>query len=146
MGTGRSAGAAMELVGERYLGGVVRGRMEGHGFYKLPTGTEYRGALWDGMFHGQGELFFPNGGRYRALWIRGIPTQMVSNTKKKTGITAMATTEDFTQKSVLVSNHQAFLSLQIWILPEQSQKVVMTVVMDSIILKPELLLTTNSDF
>lgn len=41
---------------------------------------------------------------------------------------------------------QAFLSLQIWILPEKSQKDVMTVVMDSIILKPELLLTTNSGF
>ncbi|XP_027543187.1 MORN repeat-containing protein 5 isoform X1 [Neopelma chrysocephalum] len=65
----------MELVGDRYLGGVVRGRMEGHGFYQLPTGTEYRGALWDGMFHGEGELFFPNGIRYRALWDRGIPTQ-----------------------------------------------------------------------
>ncbi|XP_027597076.1 MORN repeat-containing protein 5 [Pipra filicauda] len=65
----------MELVGDRYLGGVVRGRMEGYGFYKLPTGTEYRGALWDGMFHGEGELFFPNGIRYRALWDRGIPTQ-----------------------------------------------------------------------
>lgn len=32
--------------------------------------------------------------------------QMVSNTTRKNGITAMATTEDFIQKSVLVLNHQ----------------------------------------
>lgn len=32
--------------------------------------------------------------------------QMVSNTKIKNGITATATTEDFTQKSVLVLNQQ----------------------------------------
>lgn len=32
--------------------------------------------------------------------------QMVSNTKIKNGITVMATTEDFIQKSVLVLNHQ----------------------------------------
>ncbi|NXG14603.1 MORN5 protein, partial [Grallaria varia] len=50
-------------------------RMEGHGLYQLPTGTEYRGALWDGMFHGQGELRFPQGGTYRARWHRGVPTQ-----------------------------------------------------------------------
>lgn len=31
---------------------------------------------------------------------------MVSNTKIKNGITVMATTEDFIQKSVLVLNHQ----------------------------------------
>ncbi|NWI55713.1 MORN5 protein, partial [Calyptomena viridis] len=50
-------------------------RMEGYGFYKLPTGTEYRGSLWDGMFHGEGDLLFPGGSRYRALWHRGVPTQ-----------------------------------------------------------------------
>ncbi|RLV93903.1 hypothetical protein DV515_00013329 [Chloebia gouldiae] len=65
----------MELVGERYLGGVVRGRMEGFGYYTLPTGTEYRGSLWDGMFHGSGQLLRPKGGGYRALWDRGVPTQ-----------------------------------------------------------------------
>lgn len=31
---------------------------------------------------------------------------MVSNTTRKNGVTAMATTEDFIQKSVLVLNHQ----------------------------------------
>ena len=41
---------------------------------------------------------------------------------------------------------QAFLSLQIWILPEKSRTGVTTVLMDSIILKPGWLLTTNSDF
>nr|XP_041575546.1 MORN repeat-containing protein 5 isoform X2 [Taeniopygia guttata] len=66
----------MELVGPRYLGGVVRGRMEGFGYYTLPTGTEYRGSLWDGMFHGKGQLLRPKGGGYRALWDRGVPTQV----------------------------------------------------------------------
>ncbi|KAM4889866.1 LOW QUALITY PROTEIN: MORN repeat-containing protein 5 [Sylvia borin] len=65
----------MELVGDRYLGGIVRGRMEGYGYYTLPTGTEYRGSLWDGMFHGEGELLLPTGGSYRALWDRGVVTQ-----------------------------------------------------------------------
>lgn len=50
--------------------------MEGQGSYTLPTGTEYRGALRDGMFDGEGELLFPNGGRYRAVWHRGVPTQV----------------------------------------------------------------------
>ncbi|NWI96318.1 MORN5 protein, partial [Pitta sordida] len=50
-------------------------RMEGHGSYKLPTGTEYRGQLWDGMFHGEGELLFPGDSTYRALWHRGVPAQ-----------------------------------------------------------------------
>ncbi|XP_042642773.1 MORN repeat-containing protein 5 isoform X1 [Tyto alba] len=72
--------------------------------------------------------------------------QMVSNTKIKNGVTVTATTEDFTQKSVLVLNQQTFFISQIWILPEKSQKDVTTVVMDSIILKPKLLLTTDSGF
>lgn len=38
---------------------------------------------------------------------------------------------------------QAFLSSPIWILPEKSQKDVMTAVMGSIILTPELSLTTS---
>lgn len=50
--------------------------MEGQGSYTLPTGTEYRGALRDGMFDGEGELLFPNGGTYRAVWHRGVPTQV----------------------------------------------------------------------
>lgn len=54
----------------------VSSRMEGFGYYTLPTGTEYRGSLWDGMFHGQGELLLPSGGGYRALWVRGVPTQV----------------------------------------------------------------------
>ncbi|XP_064027538.1 MORN repeat-containing protein 5 isoform X2 [Pogoniulus pusillus] len=67
--------AAMEVGGGRYSGDTVRGRMEGQGTYRLPTGTEYRGALKDGMFDGEGELLFPNGGRYRAVWHRGVPMQ-----------------------------------------------------------------------
>ncbi|NWS87809.1 MORN5 protein, partial [Toxostoma redivivum] len=51
-------------------------RMEGFGSYTLPTGSEYRGSLWDGMCHGKGELQFLRGGGYRALWVRGVPTQM----------------------------------------------------------------------
>lgn len=93
----------MEATGSRYRGDIVRGRwarrgtglpapppalppslpnrpvssrMEGQGSYTLPTGTEYRGALRDGMFDGEGELLFPNGGTYRAVWHRGVPTQV----------------------------------------------------------------------
>uniref|UniRef100_A0A8V5HHH2 MORN repeat-containing protein 5 n=1 Tax=Melopsittacus undulatus TaxID=13146 RepID=A0A8V5HHH2_MELUD len=51
-------------------------RMEGLGSYTLPTGTEYRGMLKDGMFEGEGELLFPDGGVYRAVWHRGVPTQV----------------------------------------------------------------------
>ncbi|NXD26325.1 MORN5 protein, partial [Spelaeornis formosus] len=47
-------------------------RMEGFGYYALPTGKEYRGWLWDGMFHGKGELLLPEGGAHRAVWDRGV--------------------------------------------------------------------------
>lgn len=50
--------------------------MEGFGSYTMLTGAEYRGELWDGMFHGKGELRLARGGAYRALWDRGVPTQV----------------------------------------------------------------------
>ncbi|XP_035197161.1 MORN repeat-containing protein 5 isoform X2 [Oxyura jamaicensis] len=96
----------MEVTGGRYCGGTVRGRMEGRGSYTLPTGTEYRGELKDGMFHGEGVLLFPGGGRYQAVWHRGVPTEMGSSTRTRTGITATATTGGFTQKSAPASSPQ----------------------------------------
>lgn len=55
---------------------AVCSRMEGYGSYTLPTGAEYRGSLWDGMFHGKGEMQLCRGGGYRALWDRGVATQV----------------------------------------------------------------------
>eukprot|EP00694_Reclinomonas_americana_P003690 EC790585.1.p2 GENE.EC790585.1~~EC790585.1.p2 ORF type:complete len:174 (+),score=45.46 EC790585.1:39-560(+) len=58
----------MDVIGVKYEGSIVNGRMEGHGKFTLADGRVYEGGFKDGMFHGKGTLTFPDGARYEAEW------------------------------------------------------------------------------
>lgn len=51
-------------------------RMEGHGSYKLITGSRYEGEMKDGMYHGKGEIHFPDGSKYVGNFVKGYPASV----------------------------------------------------------------------
>ncbi|KAI3389473.1 hypothetical protein SNEBB_004212 [Seison nebaliae] len=61
----------MELIGSKYNGPYVNGRIEGEGYYILPNGSQYLGGFKDGKWHGNGTLLFNNGGRFEGRFDNG---------------------------------------------------------------------------
>ena len=126
----------MQYTGSSYDGEYNKGRLEGSGKYSFSTGTTYEGSLNNGMFHGKGTLFFPNGSKYIADWENGFAqkgtyifadglkvsfnlsviraiffliihlTYLFYSLKRGTGITAMASIDDFTLKYATDSNRR----------------------------------------
>ena len=57
--------------GNKYTGGVMDGKADGHGFMTYANGAKYTGEFKGGKRHGQGTLTWPGGDKYTGEWQDG---------------------------------------------------------------------------
>lgn len=54
--------------GDKYVGGLLDGKLSGYGVYYFVSGGKYEGVFREGMFCGYGVYTDPTGGRYEGEW------------------------------------------------------------------------------